>query len=65
MAKIIEMSGITSKMSGKSAVCVTMTMSETVANPLVRPKMSKNTQNVWQLASMDNIGAKNRLGRLM
>ena len=50
MAKIIKMSGISSNMSGKSADCVTM--SECVANPLVRPKMSKNTQNVWQLASM-------------
>ena len=27
-------------------------MSERVANPLVRPNMSKNTPNVWQLAGM-------------
>ena len=39
MAKIIKMSVISSKMSGKSAECVTM--SERMANPLVRSKMSK------------------------
>ena len=48
MAKIIKMSGISSKMSGNSAKCVTM--SEWVTNPLVRPKMSKTARNVWQLA---------------
>ena len=41
------------KMSGKSAKCVTM--SERVANPLVRPKMRKNTPNAWQLAGMDSM----------
>ena len=44
------MSGISVKMSGKSAKC--MTMSERVANPRARPKMSKNTPNVWQLCYM-------------
>ena len=47
------MSGISVKMSGKSAKCVTM--SERVANPLVRPKMRKNTPNAWQLAGMDSM----------
>ena len=51
VAKIIKKSGISSvKMSGKSAKCVTM--SGRVAHQLVRPKMSKNTPNVWQLAGM-------------
>ena len=47
--------------TGKYAECVTM--SEWVTNPLVRPKMSKNTPNVWQLAGMqeDTLALADRL----
>ena len=44
---------LSQKMSGKSAESVTM--SECVTNPLVRPKMSKSTP--WQLAGMQQLVA--------
>ena len=51
--RVIKISGISPKMSGKSAESVTM--SECVTNPLVRPKMSKSTP--WQLAGMQQLVA--------
>ena len=45
MAKVIAMSGSFSKMSDKSAKCVTV--SELVTKLLFGPKMSKDTPNVW------------------
>ena len=51
--RVIKISGISQQMSGKSAESVTM--SECVTNPLVRPKMSKSTP--WQLAGMQQLVA--------